>query len=213
VDGWAPCDAACRAGGPGSITRPTFRVEKVALFCNPASGGTFSSTTIKIIKWVNFLHLCKQRCPTSWGLGPQKTWNTACQRSQYCTKAKLFQRINALKKRPWPSPCNWVDAEKATGEEDRKSFSFGGCCCKWRRARKTIREAKEVGRSIIYLKLKKPTDSNECGGGVRLAQFAQKVARCKSEKRTWVCMGGWVQIRYGIPLWSDLDKKWLVSNK
>jgi hypothetical protein len=31
---------------------PTFRVEKVALFCNPASGGTFSSTAIEIIKWV-----------------------------------------------------------------------------------------------------------------------------------------------------------------
>jgi hypothetical protein len=27
-------------------------VEKVALFCNPASGGTFSSTVIEIIKWV-----------------------------------------------------------------------------------------------------------------------------------------------------------------
>jgi hypothetical protein len=26
--------------------RPTFRVEKVALFCNPASGGTFSSTAM-----------------------------------------------------------------------------------------------------------------------------------------------------------------------
>jgi hypothetical protein len=32
--------------------RPMFKVEKVALFCNPASGGTFSSTAIKIIKWV-----------------------------------------------------------------------------------------------------------------------------------------------------------------
>jgi hypothetical protein len=32
--------------------RPTFRVEKVALFCNPASGGTFSSTAIEIIKGV-----------------------------------------------------------------------------------------------------------------------------------------------------------------
>jgi hypothetical protein len=31
--------------------RPTLRVEKVALFCNPASGGTFSSTAIEIIKW------------------------------------------------------------------------------------------------------------------------------------------------------------------
>jgi hypothetical protein len=32
--------------------RPSFSVEKVALFCNPASGGTFSSTGIEIIKWV-----------------------------------------------------------------------------------------------------------------------------------------------------------------
>jgi hypothetical protein len=31
--------------------RPTFSVEKW-LFCNPASGGTFSSTAIEIIKWV-----------------------------------------------------------------------------------------------------------------------------------------------------------------
>jgi hypothetical protein len=29
-------------------------VEKVALFCNPASGGMFSSTAIYIIKWVKF---------------------------------------------------------------------------------------------------------------------------------------------------------------
>jgi hypothetical protein len=29
-----------------------FRVERVALFCNPAAGGTFSSTAIEIIKWV-----------------------------------------------------------------------------------------------------------------------------------------------------------------
>jgi hypothetical protein len=34
--------------------RPTFRVEKVALFCNPASGNTFSSTAIEIIKLVKF---------------------------------------------------------------------------------------------------------------------------------------------------------------
>jgi hypothetical protein len=33
-------------------TRPTFRVEKVALFYNPVSGGTFSSTAIEIKKWV-----------------------------------------------------------------------------------------------------------------------------------------------------------------
>jgi hypothetical protein len=31
--------------------RPTFSVEEVALFCNPASGGTFSCTAIEIIKW------------------------------------------------------------------------------------------------------------------------------------------------------------------
>jgi hypothetical protein len=34
--------------------RPTFSVEKVALFCNPALGGTFSSTATEIIKWVKF---------------------------------------------------------------------------------------------------------------------------------------------------------------
>jgi hypothetical protein len=32
--------------------RPMFRVEKVALFCNPASGGTFSSAAIEIKEWV-----------------------------------------------------------------------------------------------------------------------------------------------------------------
>jgi hypothetical protein len=30
--------------------RPMFRVENVSLFCNPASGGTFSSSAIEIIK-------------------------------------------------------------------------------------------------------------------------------------------------------------------
>jgi hypothetical protein len=35
--------------------RPTFRVEKVALFCNPASGVTFSSSAIEMIKWVKKL--------------------------------------------------------------------------------------------------------------------------------------------------------------
>jgi hypothetical protein len=32
--------------------RPMFRAEKSALFCNPASVGTFSSTAIEIIKCV-----------------------------------------------------------------------------------------------------------------------------------------------------------------
>jgi hypothetical protein len=35
--------------------RPTFSVEK----CNPASGGTFSSTAIEIIKWVNKFAVAK----------------------------------------------------------------------------------------------------------------------------------------------------------
>jgi hypothetical protein len=35
------------------LARPTFRVGKVSLLCNPASGGTFSSTAIEITKWVN----------------------------------------------------------------------------------------------------------------------------------------------------------------
>jgi hypothetical protein len=37
------------------LARLTFRVEKVALFCNPATGGTFSSTAIEIINGLNFL--------------------------------------------------------------------------------------------------------------------------------------------------------------
>jgi hypothetical protein len=48
-------DAACQSGGLGSIPGPgqTYvKCGKVALFCNPASGGTFSSTAIEIIKWV-----------------------------------------------------------------------------------------------------------------------------------------------------------------
>jgi hypothetical protein len=40
-----------RVGFP-VLAIPTFRVEKVALFCNPASGGTFSRTATQIIKWV-----------------------------------------------------------------------------------------------------------------------------------------------------------------
>jgi hypothetical protein len=31
--------------------RPAFRVKKMALFCNPASGCAFLSTPIEIIKW------------------------------------------------------------------------------------------------------------------------------------------------------------------
>jgi hypothetical protein len=34
--------------------RPTISVEKVAIFCNPASGGTFSSTAIEMINMLKF---------------------------------------------------------------------------------------------------------------------------------------------------------------
>jgi hypothetical protein len=39
--------------------RPTFRVVKVALFCNPATGGTFSSIAIEIIKKVKKIALAQ----------------------------------------------------------------------------------------------------------------------------------------------------------
>jgi hypothetical protein len=38
--------------GPGQTY---VKCGKVALFCNPASGGTFSNTAIEIIKWVEKL--------------------------------------------------------------------------------------------------------------------------------------------------------------
>jgi hypothetical protein len=43
--------------------RPTFRVDKVALFCNPASGGTFSSTAIEIIKWAKICSSASEGVP------------------------------------------------------------------------------------------------------------------------------------------------------
>jgi hypothetical protein len=45
--------------------RPTFRVEKVALFCNPASGGTYLSTAIEIIKWVKKIAVAQAKVSTS----------------------------------------------------------------------------------------------------------------------------------------------------
>jgi hypothetical protein len=54
------------------LARPTFRVEKVALFCNPASGGTFSGNAIEIIKWVKKLAVAQAN--VSHILRP---WNTA----------------------------------------------------------------------------------------------------------------------------------------
>jgi hypothetical protein len=49
--------------------RPTLRVEKVALFCNPVSGGTFSSTAIEIIKWVNFFAVAQAKVSYIWRYG------------------------------------------------------------------------------------------------------------------------------------------------
>jgi hypothetical protein len=43
------------------VTRPTFSVEKLALFCNPASETTFPNTAIKIIHRLKFA-AAKQRC-------------------------------------------------------------------------------------------------------------------------------------------------------
>jgi hypothetical protein len=41
--------------------RPMFRVEKVALFCDPASEGTFSSTAIEIIKRVKLFAVAQAK--------------------------------------------------------------------------------------------------------------------------------------------------------
>jgi hypothetical protein len=40
-------------------------VEKLALFCNPAPGGTFSSTAIEIIKWVKKFALAQVKASHS----------------------------------------------------------------------------------------------------------------------------------------------------
>jgi hypothetical protein len=44
----------------------------VALFCNPASGGTFSSTAIEIIKWVNNFAVAQAKVSNI--LRPGKAW-------------------------------------------------------------------------------------------------------------------------------------------
>jgi hypothetical protein len=52
LSGWSRC-LPRKWPGFDSRSRPDLRLSgKVALFCNPASGGTFSSTAIEIIKWV-----------------------------------------------------------------------------------------------------------------------------------------------------------------
>jgi hypothetical protein len=49
--------------------RPTFSVEKAALFCNPASGGTFSSTAIEIIKCVKKIAVAQAKVSHIWRPG------------------------------------------------------------------------------------------------------------------------------------------------
>jgi hypothetical protein len=44
--------------GPGQTY---VKVEMVALFCNPVSGGTFSNKAIEIIKWVKKLALAQAK--------------------------------------------------------------------------------------------------------------------------------------------------------
>jgi hypothetical protein len=41
--------------------RPTSRVEKVDIFCNPVSGGTFSSTAFEIIKELKNIPVAKAK--------------------------------------------------------------------------------------------------------------------------------------------------------
>jgi hypothetical protein len=52
--------------------RPTFGGEKVAHFCNPASGGTFSSNAFEIIKWVEFFAVVQAKVSHI-----SRPWNTA----------------------------------------------------------------------------------------------------------------------------------------
>jgi hypothetical protein len=55
--------------------RSTFRVEKVALLCNPASGDTFSSTVIEMIKLVNQIAAASEGVPhlEAWEYRIQRT--------------------------------------------------------------------------------------------------------------------------------------------
>jgi hypothetical protein len=59
------------------LANPTISVKKLALFCNPAPGGTFSSTAIEIINWLKF-----SVAKANVSLALVHVWNTACQRSQ-----------------------------------------------------------------------------------------------------------------------------------
>jgi hypothetical protein len=71
-------------------------VEKVALFCNPASGGMFSNTAIEIIKWVK--KIAAAQAKVSHILKPG---NAAFNEQLKLVNGfkRWYRRIHALKKR------------------------------------------------------------------------------------------------------------------
>jgi hypothetical protein len=77
-----------------------FRVEKVALFCNPASGGTFSSTAIEIIKRVKKIAVAQSK--VSYILRPG---NTAFKEQLKLVNGfeRYYQRIHEFKKKSYDS--------------------------------------------------------------------------------------------------------------
>jgi hypothetical protein len=76
--------------------RPMFRVVKVSLFCNSASGGTLSSTAIEIIKLVKKIAVAQAK--VSHILRPG---NTIFKEQLKLVNGfeRKYQRIHALKKR------------------------------------------------------------------------------------------------------------------
>jgi hypothetical protein len=113
-----------RAQGPA---RPTISADKLAFFCNPASGGMLQALQFHCI--VGYKNYDSQglwrlqgrldcRCrplpgsgsdsevkteeskgvPASCCLGPRRTWNTAWESLRKFVRPELFQRINAIKK-------------------------------------------------------------------------------------------------------------------
>jgi hypothetical protein len=85
-------------------------VEKVALFCNPASGGTFSSTAIEIIKWVKIFAVSQAK--VSHILRP--AWNTAFKEQLKLVNGfeRYYRRIHALKKKERKNHARWLDAAR-----------------------------------------------------------------------------------------------------
>jgi hypothetical protein len=78
--------------------RLTFRVKKVALFYNPVSGGTFSSTAIEIIKCVWVKQIAVAQAKVSHILRPG---NTAFKEHLKLVNGfeRYYRRIHALKKK------------------------------------------------------------------------------------------------------------------